>query len=276
MTTRFGVLGPVRVWRDDTEIDPGPRPVRLILGLLLARSGRPVRTDEIIDLLWCGDPPGNAAELVAGHLNALNRQVIPGLLRHGPGGHRLPTGGLAVDLAAFRQAVARAEGHGARGEVAQAVAGYLEALHHWTGRCGAGLEPTAALHPAFVAVDLERSSAACAMAENALAAEVSDEVVKALRIAVELDPLDEDLQQSMLLILAARGRATEAIEGFHSYQRRLAETAGISPGRRITERYSALVREAARTGSPPMPPDVLRRTGRPVRCGGGGAGRCVT
>jgi len=32
---------------------------------------------------------------------------MPGLPRHGPGGRRLPTGGAAVDLAAFRLTVLR-------------------------------------------------------------------------------------------------------------------------------------------------------------------------
>jgi DNA-binding SARP family transcriptional activator len=44
----FGVLGPVRVWRDGVEVDLGPRQQRLILALLLAGGGRPVGLGEIV------------------------------------------------------------------------------------------------------------------------------------------------------------------------------------------------------------------------------------
>lgn len=52
----FAVLGPVRAWRGQSEINLGTRQQRLILALLLARAGGAVSVAELVDLLWESDP----------------------------------------------------------------------------------------------------------------------------------------------------------------------------------------------------------------------------
>lgn len=41
---RLQILGPLRLWRDDVELDTGPRQQAYLLALLLAREGRPTST----------------------------------------------------------------------------------------------------------------------------------------------------------------------------------------------------------------------------------------
>jgi hypothetical protein len=192
-STRFSVLGPIRAWRGDSEIDLGSRSTRLMLALLLVRCGEPVSPAEQIELLWAGDPPERAHDLVAGHLAALERLLPPGTLRSGPDGHRLPVDDGSLDLLAFRRETARADAEFERGKPDAAVAIATDALGLWHGRCGAGLEPTSALHPAFVAVDRERAWAACTMADRAHAAGVGGGFITVLRAVAALDPLDEAL-----------------------------------------------------------------------------------
>jgi DNA-binding SARP family transcriptional activator len=48
---RLQVLGPLRVWRGDVELDPGPPQQAYLLALLLARAGLPVSQAELIDLI---------------------------------------------------------------------------------------------------------------------------------------------------------------------------------------------------------------------------------
>src|SRR4051812_43908473 len=61
---RFAVLGPVQVWRGETELVISSRYQRLLLALLLARTGRLVEMSDLIDLLWDGEPPPTAVNMV--------------------------------------------------------------------------------------------------------------------------------------------------------------------------------------------------------------------
>ena len=49
---RLQILGPLRVWRGDVELETGPRQQARLLAILLARAGRPVSAGELIDMIW--------------------------------------------------------------------------------------------------------------------------------------------------------------------------------------------------------------------------------
>ncbi|MEV4233446.1 winged helix-turn-helix domain-containing protein, partial [Streptomyces bobili] len=74
---RFELLGPVRVWRDGTELDLGFPQQRALLALLLAYEGRPVPAGELLGLLWPGHPPASAPNVVRRYLGALRRLLEP-------------------------------------------------------------------------------------------------------------------------------------------------------------------------------------------------------
>ncbi|MGW4873896.1 AfsR/SARP family transcriptional regulator [Streptomyces chartreusis] len=61
---RFAVLGPVRAWCGDTELELGPPKQRGLLALLLIQPGHLVAVQEIVDALWGQDPPDTAVNVV--------------------------------------------------------------------------------------------------------------------------------------------------------------------------------------------------------------------
>ncbi|MFC9291427.1 winged helix-turn-helix domain-containing protein, partial [Streptomyces sp. NPDC057052] len=109
VVTRFEVLGPVRVWRRDAELDLGFPQQRALLALLLACAGRPVPTGELLALLWPGRPPASALNVVRRYLGALRRLLEPELpprapgrrLLRRPGGYLLEAAPHEVDLLRF-------------------------------------------------------------------------------------------------------------------------------------------------------------------------------
>ncbi|MEV6848755.1 BTAD domain-containing putative transcriptional regulator [Actinoplanes sp. NPDC051411] len=264
---RFRVLGLIRAWRGDVELDLGPRQRQLILALLLVADGRPVDLADFVALLWAGEPPPSAVNVVHRYIGGLRRLLEPELpnratgrwlQRHGAG-YRLDAAGASLDLRQARTFAAEARQLAATGDVAAAVAGYARALKLWDGRCGAGLDGAAGVHPAFVAVDREGSALARAAADAALSAGLCPVVLPALRRAAERDPFDEALQARLLLGLAADGRQAEALTGYQTVRRRLAEELGIEPGpdliqahRRILDQQFAVV-----TPVPPEPATVI-------------------
>ncbi|WP_088963095.1 AfsR/SARP family transcriptional regulator [Micromonospora purpureochromogenes] len=236
MTTplSFALLGPVRAWRGQSEIDLGTRQQRLILALLLARAGGAVSVAELVDLLWASDPPPSAVNVVHRHVGMLRRRFEPGLPTRAAGSvltrdgaeYRLRIDGESLDLLHFRRLVAQAAG--SSGE--PAVELYREALALWRDRCAAGLQTGGRAHPEFVAVDGERFAAVRAATDAALRAGCVHAVLPAIRLAAEYEPLDEALQARLLLALAADGRRAEALAAYADIEHRLADELGIQPG----------------------------------------------
>ena len=74
-TLRFGVLGPLRVWRGETIVDLGPLQQRVVLAVLALQAGRPVGRQQMINAVWGNAPPRNAVNLVQRHVSGL-RQVL--------------------------------------------------------------------------------------------------------------------------------------------------------------------------------------------------------
>jgi DNA-binding SARP family transcriptional activator len=126
---RFAILGPVRVWRDETAIYLGDRPLRLILALLLLRPHGLVLRSEVVDLLWGGDAPAGAGERADAYAEQLAALIGPARLVVDQPGYRLHLDDASLDLAGFRQTVARADASRDAGRPAQAVELYSRALN---------------------------------------------------------------------------------------------------------------------------------------------------
>src|SRR5262249_47675823 len=103
---RFAVLGAVRAWRGDAELDIGPPQQRAVLALLLARGDQPTGLSELVDLLWPTDPPASALNIVHRYVGGLRRVLEPGLPRRATGrwvvrhasGYRMAADAEALDL----------------------------------------------------------------------------------------------------------------------------------------------------------------------------------
>lgn len=158
----FTALGPVRIRRGTADLDIEGRQQLLVLALLLARAGSVVSLTELIDTLWEEEPPASTVNVVHRCIGTLRRLIEPGLPIRATGayllrraaGYQLQVTEDTLDVLRFRKLVRHAR---AAGNPDAAVRLYAEALALWQGRCAAGLEPVCLIHPAFVAIEAERS-----------------------------------------------------------------------------------------------------------------------
>ena len=90
---RFAVLGPVRAWRDETELDLGQPKQRAVLAALLMREGTQVTLEELIDDVWGDEAPATSAQAIRVYVNRL-RLVLGSA---GPGHIRSAGRGYALD-----------------------------------------------------------------------------------------------------------------------------------------------------------------------------------
>ena len=247
---RFAILGPVQVWRGATEIVVSSRYERLLLALLLARTGRLVEMSDIIDLLWDGDPPPTAVNMVHRYVGSLRRALQPGLpprssgtwLVRDVGGYCLPAGPGAVDLADFRERVGGARQLATVGDHAAALDAYIGGLQLSRGRCATGLGAAAESHPEFVAIEQEYLAAVRDATRSAVACGGAVRILPLVRAASLRSPLDEALLAELLMLLAADGKQSEAIARYGEIRARLAEELGVDPGPELRDAYASVLR----------------------------------
>lgn len=88
MSLRFSLMGPVRAWRDDEEIDLGPRQQRAVLAALLLNNGIRLSNDQLIGMVW-DDPTPSAVMALRTYMYKI-RKAIPELdLKSKDGGYTL-------------------------------------------------------------------------------------------------------------------------------------------------------------------------------------------
>ncbi|MFI6033583.1 BTAD domain-containing putative transcriptional regulator [Streptomyces sp. NPDC051315] len=248
---RFEVLGPVRAWREDHELDLGFPQQRAVFALLLAHTGRPVPVSGILDVLWAERPPASAPNVVRRYVGALRRLLEPELPSRAPGGRllRRPGGYLLeadpdeVDLLRFRELTREGKRAAATGRPETAARRFTRALEEWRGPVAMGIPPSVREHVQFTAVERELLQTARLAADAALLCGLAEHVLPALRRATALDPLDEPLHARLILSLAACGLQAEALTAYEDVRRRLSTELGIAPGAELAAAHTRVLRQ---------------------------------
>ncbi|GGO62101.1 AfsR/SARP family transcriptional regulator [Nonomuraea cavernae] len=245
---RFAVLGPVRAWRDDQELDLGTPLQRSILGMLLMREGRAVTPSEMIDAVWGEEAPPRALGALRTYVSRL-RTVLepdrparsrPELLTSVGRGYalRLPDGSL--DLTRFERRVAEAEASRKSGRLTDAARALRAAVSLFEGEPLAGAVGPYAEHQrdrlaerrinvieTLMDVDLELGDHASVVSELiALTAE---------------HPLRERLRAQLMLAYYRCGRQGDALNVFTETRVALIDELGIEPGTELTQLHHRIL-----------------------------------
>jgi DNA-binding SARP family transcriptional activator len=282
-TLRFEILGPLRLWRGETELDAGPHQQRCLLKLLLAAGEQPLGIHDLVDLIWESEPPSSAVNIVHKYVSALRRVLEPGLaardsgtylLRHGSG-YRLSIGTAAVDLPTFRRHLADATTCEGMGASVQALDHYTDALRLVRGPAGSAPAESLRAAAVFTTFDGQFFDAAVAAAVIAVRLGRPAEVLPALRLAATMNPMHEPVHAGLVIALAAAGRQAEALATYRTIRERLRDELGIDPGPALLEAQRRVLTQTAVqsvTAAPvqqspqpaQLPPDLPLFTGRAV------------
>ncbi|MFE0469993.1 BTAD domain-containing putative transcriptional regulator [Streptomyces sp. NPDC058947] len=247
---RLAVLGPVRAWRRDEEVDLGSPQQRGLLALLLLHEGRPVETEAIVEALWGENGPRGARGTVRTYVYRL-RPVLGDMavIESTGSGYRLTVREGTSDLRNFRELTAQAHRARRAGATASAADLLRQALGTWQGPALSGVRG-----PFF---ELERDR----LEELRLAAleEVFDlelevggqsDLTSEIRAAVTEHPLRERLHQQLMLSLFRAGRRAEALAAFQHTRRLLREELGVDPGPALRSLHDRILREGEDSPAP--------------------------
>lgn len=243
------MLGAVRAWRGDAELDVGPRKPRAVLAALLLRADRPVSVDDIARSVWGESAPAGVAAAVHTYVGGLRAALDPdrqphsrhGIVSSSYQGYRLRVAPERVDALRFQRLMAEARTHWRAGSASAAAEPLAAALRLWKGRPLAG---TGDHRPAAVtALEQERLSAGMLAA---LVARATDRVEAWLPTLTEIAasaPLHEPLQATLMEAFRWVGRRADALAVFDRTRRALSEELGIGPGGHLRDAFHALLDE---------------------------------
>ena len=230
---RFGVLGTLTVVDDAGVRRLGGPARRRLLAALLARAGRTVSVDALIEDLWDDAPPATAEKTLQSHVvrlrDALGRDDDGSPLRTDPTGYRLDVAAECVDAWCFER---DAEG-GRRllvgGDPAGALAQLDQALSWWRGEAyaefpDAGFAVTERLRLAEL-----HALTAEARTDAALALGAAAELVPQLEVRLRDDPFRERSWEQLLLSLYRSGRQADALTAYRRAQTLLDDELGLAP-----------------------------------------------
>ncbi|MFD7660815.1 BTAD domain-containing putative transcriptional regulator, partial [Actinosynnema sp. NPDC059797] len=235
------LLGPVRAWRNGSELDLGTARRRAVFTLLAVRANEAVSKDELIDGVWGDAPPASAEAGLYTYVSGLRRVLEPERSKRSAGvvltssgaGYALRLDREQLDVHRFDRHRERAEAL-ARQDPGRALAELDAALALWEGEAlfavpGRFAEAQRSrLHELRLAAVERRAELALVLGRHA-------DVVAELSALVVEHPLREGLHALLMTALHRSGRQAEALEVFRDARRVLASELGIEPGHALRE-----------------------------------------
>ncbi|WP_433514773.1 BTAD domain-containing putative transcriptional regulator [Nonomuraea sp. CA-143628] len=255
---RFALLGPVRGWSGETELDLGAPQQRAVLAFLLLREGEVASIDEVVDALWGERAPGSARPIVRTYICRLRRAMSSAedderVIRSLSGGYAMSTGTVSVDWDSFRAQVREAQAMSAQGSTAEAADLLRNALRLWKGTPLGGTGGNY--------IDQERMRLVqrrVAVLEEQLALDLEldrhAEASEELAAAVAADPMRERLRELQMIALYRSGRQAEALSAYDDVRRLLSTELGIDPGAGLRDLYVRILRADPALAAPAQRP----------------------
>ncbi|MEV0171066.1 BTAD domain-containing putative transcriptional regulator [Streptomyces sp. NPDC050803] len=254
---RYRILGTTQAFRPDgTPVPVGGARLRALLTVLALRPGRTVPPQLLVDEVWDGDPPADAAGALQALVGRLRRALGAEAVGSVDGGYRLAASADAVDLHRFE----RLTGDGTRaladGDPAKAVGVLDDALSLWHGPALADLPDRTAEAARWEA---RRLDALRARHAAALALGQAEQSLPELTALCDTHPLDEPLQALRLRALRDAGRPAEALAAYDDVRHLLADRLGSDPGPELRALHGELLAPTEHRPAPaPAPPGNLR------------------
>jgi DNA-binding SARP family transcriptional activator len=269
---RFQLLGPVRAWRGERQVDLGSPQQVAVACVLLMHGGRPVTTQQLIDALWGEEPPPRAMGALRTYISRLRAVIEPerparapaAVLVSVPDGYALRVPAEAVDVLAFERAVEAADESRAESDHTAAHKYLHDALALWDGVPLAGVTGPYA-ESTRERLEQRRLYAQELRLESELALGRAAETVAELTVLVAEHPLRESLRGLLMLALYRSGRQAEALGVYTDTRRLLIEELGVEPGPELAALHARMLDGDLELAPPAAPADPVQVPLRPAQ-----------
>ncbi|PYC71189.1 transcriptional regulator [Micromonospora arborensis] len=240
---RFGILGPLRVGGGESTVTAGRD--RIVLAMLLLRTGRLVPVDELVDAVWEERPPVTARAQLQTCVSRLRRRftelgLAPETIVTDPAGYGVRVAPADLDAEVFARGVETARAAVAAGRLIDARAEFRAALALWRGPALSGIS-SRSVHRRAHALDEQRLTALEECVDVELRLGPGVELIDELAESVDQHPLRERLRGQLMLALSSVGRQADALRAYREGRRLYAEELGIEPGAELQELHQRVL-----------------------------------
>ncbi|MER6441564.1 BTAD domain-containing putative transcriptional regulator [Streptomyces sp. NPDC001185] len=259
---RFVLLGRVRAWFENQELDLGSPQQRAVLATLLLRCGRPIAVSGLIDAVWGENPPPAAVSVLRTYVSRLRKVLEPGrsagespqVVVSAADGYLVRASQNALDLNIFNARVAEARKLRAAGAAAAAADLLRIALNQWEGAPLAGL-PGPLAEAERSRLEEERINTLEMRLEIDVQIGRHGEVLAELISLTETHPLREKLCRLLMLALYRSGRQAEALEAYRKTRKTLVTEFGIEPSTPLRQLHDRILAADGSLGPELMTPE---------------------
>ncbi|HKE99324.1 MAG TPA: BTAD domain-containing putative transcriptional regulator [Actinomycetes bacterium] len=259
----FRLLGPLELRDGGRALPIGGLKQRALLAMLLLHANQSVPTEQLVKVLWSGQPPANPRRTLQFFVHRLRKQLADGttgltegpLVRRGSGYMLLVEAG-QLDADRFRGQLARArQAH--RDGALQHAAEVLElALELWRGPALADFADAPFAQAEIARLEELRLGAVEEQMDVGLALGRHAALVGELEGLVRANPLREGFRTQHILALYRSGRQAEALEACREVRRAFVDELGIEPGADLRRLEQAILAQdpALELAGPAAPP----------------------
>jgi DNA-binding SARP family transcriptional activator/tetratricopeptide (TPR) repeat protein len=229
----FGLLGPLVVRSDGSEVPVRRGHPRALLAVLLLEANHIVSAEAITEALWAPAPPVSAAVAVRSYIREL-RQALGQAGRHRigtrPRGYLISVAEGELDVARFERLLASARTAARDGRWSEAAGRAGEALSCWRGEPLADIESDLLASREVPRLAELRLQAMETRIDAQLRLAGHGEVVAELQRLSAAHPLREHVHALLMLALYRCGRQAEALAAYQQVRAVLVEELGAEPG----------------------------------------------
>jgi len=269
---RFGVLGPLQMSANGTDLPLGASKQRAVLAMLLINRNRIVPADTLIDAVWQQRPPPEARGSLHAHISRLRRLVSeagldPAAVVVGiQPGYRLNVPDEACDLGRFAIEQKAGIQAAAAGRFEEASRHLSAALSEWRGPVLEDLWDFQFVDAFAAALAEDKLVALTVRAETEIACGRTHSIISELEALVVLHPYREPLWAQLITAYYLAERQYDALDAYGRLKTALADDLGIDPGptlrglhQRILRQEPLDIKEAARATAKHVVATLQRR-----------------
>jgi predicted ATPase/DNA-binding SARP family transcriptional activator len=240
---RYGILGPLTVWRDDRQLEIGGPRVRVLLALLLLDPGRVVPAGRLIEGLWGLEPPAGAANALQTLVSRVRTALAPERpVESRAGGYVLLAEPDQVDARRFERLLEEGK-HALTGAQPRRAGELLRSsLALWRGDPLPELAETGAAQAEVARLTQLRLAAIEHRIEADLAGGPDTGLVAELEALIAEHPLHERFRGLFIRTLYAQGRQADALNAYEQTRRLLRDELGIDPSPELQKIHLAILK----------------------------------
>jgi SARP family transcriptional regulator, regulator of embCAB operon len=246
---QFGLLGPLQMSANGTDLPLGAAKQRAVLAALLINRNRAVAIDSLIDAAWQQRPPPEARASLHAHISRLRRLVSSGavdpaaVLVSVKPGYRLNVSDEACDLGRFVVEQRAGIEAAAAGRFEQASGHLSAALAEWRGQVLEDLRDFPFVDAFAAALTEEKLVALTVRADAEIACGRTHSIIGELEALAAEHPYREPLWAQLITAYYLAERQYDALDAYGRLKATLADDLGLDLGPTLRALHQRILRQ---------------------------------